>query len=296
MMRIAINRLSVSLFILMMCVCSCNKDIVLEPAKSIVVEGWIDAGGYPVVILTRSLPVLLGRDDGVALDDLSDYVVRWAKVTVSDGETEVILTGGSDKDYFPPYIYTTGMIKGVPGKTYNLKVETDDQIITATTTIPDNPPAIDSIVISSISNDTTLAGINVYIKDNPGTHDYYKSFYVTDLNNHHFISSALGVVDDALSDSTFVMQIIRDGNLQEMNIDNVYYRKGTDVALKIATMDSLSYNLWQGYEDRIRLGFSFVTSTTANIPTNINGGVGLWCGYNAKTCAFKVNPKTFFLK
>ena len=294
MMRIAINRLSVSLFILMMCVCSCNKDIVLEPEKSIVVEGWIDAGGYPVVILTRSLPVLLGRDDGVALDDLSDYVVRWAKVTVSDGETEVILTGGSDKDYFPPYIYTTGMIKGVPGKTYNLKVETDDQIITATTTIPDNPPAIDSIVISSISNDTTLAGINVYIKDNPGTHNFYKSFYVTDLNNHHFISSALGVVDDALADSTFVMQIIRDGNLVEMNIDNVYYRKGTDVALKIATMDSISYNIWQGYEDRIRLGFSFVTSTTTNIPTNVNGGVGYWCGYNARTCAYKVKPQTVF--
>lgn len=286
--------MSVALFILMMCVCSCSKDVVLEPAKSIVVEGWIDAGGYPVVIITRSLPVMIGRDDGVALDDLSDYVVRWAKVTVSDGETEVILTGGSDKDYFPPYIYTTGGIKGVAGKSYDLKVETDDQIITATTTIPDNPPAIDSIVFSSILADTTLTGINVYIKDNPGTHDYYKSFYVTDFNNHHFISSALGVVDDALADSTFVMQVIRDGNLVEMNIDNVYYRNGTDVALKIATMDSISYNIWQGYEDRIRLGFSLVTSTTTNIPTNVNGGVGYWCGYNAKICAYKVKPQTVF--
>ena len=294
MMRKAIHRLSVALIILMMCVCSCSKDIVLEPAKSIVVEGWIDAGGFPVVILTRSLPVMINRENGVELDDLSDYVVRWAKVTVSDGESEVILTGGSDKNYFPPFIYTTGGIKGVAGKTYNLKVETDDQIITATTTIPDNPPAIDSIVFSTIPNDTTLAGINVYIKDNPGTHDYYKSFYVTDLNNPHFISSVLGVVDDALADSTFVMQIIRDGNLVEMNIDNVYYRKGTDVALKIATMDSISYNIWQGYEDRIRLGFSFVTSTTTNIPTNVNGGVGYWCGYNAKICAYKVKPQTVF--
>jgi hypothetical protein len=182
----------------------------------------------------------------------------------------------------------------VAGKTYNLKVETDDQIITATTTIPDNPPAIDSIVFSTIPNDTTLAGINVYIKDNPDTHDYYKSFYVTDLNNPHFISSVLGVVDDALADSTFVMQIIRDRNLVEMKIDNVYYQTGTDVVLKIATMDSISYKFWQGYEDRIRLGFSFVTSTTTNIPTNINGGVGYWCGYNAKKYAYVVKPQTVY--
>lgn len=267
---------------------------MLEPARSIVVEGWIDAGGFPVVILTRSLPVMINKEKGVELDDLSDYLVRWAKVTVSDGESEVILTGGSDKNYFPPYIYTTGGIKGEAGKTYNLKVETDDQVITATTTIPDNPPAIDSIVFSRISTDATLTGINVYIKDNPSTHDYYKSFYVTDLNNPHFVSSVLGVVDDALADSTFVMQIIRDRNLVEMKIDNVYYQTGTDVVLKIATMDSISYNFWQGYEDRIRLGSSFVTSTTTNIPTNINGGVGYWCGYNAKKFVYKVKPQTVY--
>lgn len=293
MIREAIHRLSVAFFILMTCVCSCSKDIVLESAKSIVVEGWVDAEGFPVVILTRSLPVMINRYNGVDLDDLSNYVVRWAKVTVSDGESEVILTGGSDKNYFPPYIYTTGDIKGVAGKTYNLKVETDDQIITATTTIPDNPPAIDSIVFSSVSTDASLIGINVYIKDNPGIHDYYKSFYVTDLNNPHFVSSALGVVDDALADSAFVMQIIRDWNVVDMNI-NAYYQKGTDVVLKIATMDSISYKFWQGYEDRIRLGSSFVTSTTTNIPTNINGGVGYWCGYNARKFAYKVKPQTVY--
>ena len=292
-MRRIIYGLSVTL-IMLLSVTACDDDLELKRAESIVVEGWIDAGGFPVVILTRSLPANVGRDNGIPIDKLSDYVVRWAKVTVSDGETEVVLTGGKDDDYFPPYIYTTGGIKGEAGKTYTLKIETDNQVVTSTTTIPDFPPVIDSIVFSSVSTDATLLGIGVYIKDNPDTHDYYKSFYLTDFNSHHFLSSYLGVVDDALTGDSFVMQIIRESNIVDMDLDNVYYRDGTDVALKIATMDRASYNIWQGYEDKTRLGFSFVTSSITDIPTNINGGVGCWCGYNAKICAYKVKPQTVF--
>ena len=68
----------------------------------IVVEGWIEDGGYPVVIVTTTVPV---TDEFKEWGSLNDHVVRWAKVTVSDGEREEVLTGKMDKDYFPPYVY-----------------------------------------------------------------------------------------------------------------------------------------------------------------------------------------------
>ena len=74
---------------------SCEDDFLPQDQDVIIVEGWIDEGGFPVVIVTRSLPVRF-RDDAVQLEDLSDYVVKLARVTVSDGVNSVILTGHRD--------------------------------------------------------------------------------------------------------------------------------------------------------------------------------------------------------
>ena len=76
-----------SLFMLLL---SCQDTFLPADKDEIVVEGWIDAGSFPVVIVTRSLPVRL-RDYGIPLDEISDYVEKWAKVTVSDGENSVVL-------------------------------------------------------------------------------------------------------------------------------------------------------------------------------------------------------------
>lgn len=259
---------------------SCQDDFMPQQEESVVVEGWIDAGGFPIVILTRSLPLRL-RDDAIPLEQLQDYVIRWAKVTLSDGDTTVVLTGGKDNDYFPPFIYTTGQMRGMSGKTYTLKVETDGQILTAVTTIPDNPPIIDSIVCRSIPGDTAVSGIDVYIRNRTDCHCYYKSFYMDDIESGQFISSYLGVVDGYVADTTFVMQIMRGTTVQELEMTGFYFPNGSDVVIKVATMDSVSFSIWQGYEDKTRLGYSYVTSSTRNIPTNINGGIGYWCGYNA---------------
>lgn len=269
---------------------SCDENHMPDPVESIVVEGWIDVGRFPVVILTHSLP-LRSIGEGLPMDELSDYVVRWAKVTVSDGESEVVLTGGNDEDYFPPYIYTTGEMRGVAGKTYYLKVETDNEVLTATTTIPNEPPCIDSVVCDRLDESNSFYRINAYLKDNTDTHNFYKSFVLTGFEKKHFLSSYLGVVDDSLVDSAFVIQIIRGDNVIEPDAGS-YFEEGTDVVLKIATMDNVSYNIWQGYEDKTRLGFSYLTSSTTNVPTNINGGIGMWCGYNAVYCSFSVKPLT----
>ena len=81
----------------------CSQDVSTSSQSQLVVEGWIDAGGFPVVKLTRTIPL---SDDALSLDSLSRYMDRWAKVTISDGERTEILAGRYDKKYFPPFIYT----------------------------------------------------------------------------------------------------------------------------------------------------------------------------------------------
>lgn len=46
--------------------------------------------------------------------NIADNLVRWGKVTVSDGDTAIVLTGGYDKRHFPPFLYKTYDMVGAP--------------------------------------------------------------------------------------------------------------------------------------------------------------------------------------
>ena len=112
----------------------CSQDASTSSQSQLVVEGWIDAGGFPVVKLTRTIPL---SDKELALDSLSRYIDRWAKVTISDGERTEVLAGRYDKKYFPPFIYTTYDMRGEAGREYVLRVEASDgKVAEARTRIP----------------------------------------------------------------------------------------------------------------------------------------------------------------
>lgn len=112
----------------------CSQDVSTSDESQLVVEGWIDAGGFPIVKLTKTIP--LGKDE-LSLDSLSRYMDRWAKVTISDGERTEVLVGRYDKRYFPPFIYTTYDMRGVEGREYALRVEASDgKVAEAKTRIP----------------------------------------------------------------------------------------------------------------------------------------------------------------
>ena len=65
-----------------------------EGEERLVVEGWIDAGGFPIVMVTTSVPT---STEYQSIDDQKNHLVRHAKVTFSDGESSVILTGMDNK-------------------------------------------------------------------------------------------------------------------------------------------------------------------------------------------------------
>jgi hypothetical protein len=114
---------------------SCNPDLdytIKGYTQKIIVEGVIESGKYPLVYLSLNVPLSKSVDTTTILD----YVIRYAKVTVSDGEETEILTSKWDKSYFPPYVYKGTEIVGEEGKTYELKVEYGGYILYSSTTIP----------------------------------------------------------------------------------------------------------------------------------------------------------------
>jgi len=260
--------------------CSCNDGLSLSDKNELIVEGWIDAGDFPVVIVSQSLPVRL-KDDAVPLDQIPDYVVVWAKVTVSDNDTTVALTGRRDDNYVPGYIYTTGGLRGQAGKTYILTVEYGGRVAKSVTTIPSYPPDVDSVVCHELPDDPENCEITAYVKNNPDRKEYFKSFYAVGPDERQYLSSFLGIVDDALTDTVFSMPIIRGVSDMFINERNRFFPMDTVAKIKIATIDSVSYEIWKSYEDNARFGSSFMSSSIRDIPTNIIGGNGYWCGYNS---------------
>ena len=80
--------------------------------SQLVVEGWIENGGNPVVMVSESIGIATGRE--MDSKGILDHIAKWAKVSISDGTRTEILTGIPDTEYFPPYIYTTSAITGEP--------------------------------------------------------------------------------------------------------------------------------------------------------------------------------------
>lgn len=260
------------LYLLLLAVISACNEIELpnEPAH-LVVEGYIDAGGFPVVMLSKSLSI---GTDKVFIDSLQDHILRWAKVTVSDGKQEVVLSGKYDKDYMLPYIYTTAWLRGEEGKTYTLKVDYKDFHATATTTIP-KKPEIDSCVTKIVEGDRVI--LKVYFRDNPQERNFYKAFVTYNYNLAKWDSSFLGLwSDEVLSEHNEV--IIHPPLSTE-------YEATFDIkqltVIKFAQIDEQTYQFWQDFESQKSLQGNMFFSSQRNLHSNIEGGYGCWYGCGA---------------
>lgn len=266
--------------ILIFAIVACNDKFELqnEEKSQLVVEGWIESGKFPVVILTRTFPV---STEYQSMDDLSDYVVRWAKVTVSDGTDSVVLTGKFDKGYFPPYIYTTGRMRGVAGRHYTLTVEYHDYYAIARTFIPPLSANCVFRVEPCVGSDI-LFQIKAKFRDNPTEKNYYQFFTRVGIETKQFQASYLGTLDDAVLDSVTEIPVYRGGQY-DMPEYTPYFSLDDTIAVKLAHIDEISFRIWDSLTKTTSLSSNMFLSTSEDLETNIIGGYGYWCGYNAVT-------------
>ena len=263
--------------ILLACVCffSC-VDIRLPEAESeLVLEGWIEEDGFPVVLLSTSVPVTTGSKD---MESLQEHIVRWGKVVISDGDKEVVLTGGPDERFIPPYSYTTAKMRGQAGKTYTLKAEYKDRRITASTTIPQSKE-LEYLRTEQVSPGKykIVAGM----KDDSSGKDFYKFFVKREGKDSAYMSSFRGLVnDEVLTDGVNEVSVYNGISVHESDFDQ-YFEEDDVVYVRFSTMDEASWIYWDGFEEIQSLSRNPFFPVSNAIRSNVTGGLGYWAGYGS---------------
>ena len=253
---------------------SCSGDYLPEQNDELVVEGWIEDNGFPVVILTKNINI---SNTYQSLDSLSSCIVRWAKVTVSDGEKSVVLTGRYMKGYTPPYIYTTSHFRGEAGKTYLLTVEYGDFHATATTTIP-NTQKIDELTVERCAQSDTLYQISLRYNDDEAEQNYYQIFTrVGGRDVRQYLAAYLGTIDNRVVKPKTKIPVYRGRDINTLDY-TPYYTINDTVAVKFAHIDRTSYNFWYDYTRNLTTAGNMFFATAASLRSNIIGGTGYWCG------------------
>ena len=276
---------------------SCEKDIDFETQKQeavLVVDGIIEDGKMPQIVLTKSLDYFANITPQIALNSFA----RNAIVSISNGSTTHIL-----KEYeqnlglgYKAFYYSidssnpSTAFVGEQGKTYTLKINFENKEYQSTTTIPILTKTCDSLwwkKDDNIKDCDTCVIMTGKFTDPPLLGNYIR--YFTKVNSEPFFAGEKSAFDDqVVNGTTYNAEINKslDRNLPN-NKDNKYpyptsFLKGDTITLKLCNTDKATYNFWNTWEfayQAIGNPFSTPTKVISNISNN---ALGAFCGYSVQ--------------
>lgn len=269
---------------------ACEKDISVhlpQQAPQLVVEGRIEDGTYPLVILTNSLGYFSRIDQAT----LQNSFVHHATVTVSDGSKTMKLVEQSvDTGNLKLFAYVpdtsqlaanffTGKVSG----TYTLTISADNKTYQAVTTIPAAGMKLDSLWYHSVVVDGYDNKVRLWVKitDAPAFGNYAR--YFTSRNSETFLPGLTSVLDDKLVNGTTFEIPLDAGVNKNERLDAAtyaFFNTGDTVTLKFCNIDKATWDFWR------TLDFAFNSngnpfSSPIRILGNIPGALGYWGGYQA---------------
>ena len=282
-MRIRISILYLFIFTATVAVSCTPQAVPNEP--EIVLEGWIDEGGHPIVMLHKSINF---TEDFNTMEDLiEEKIIYLGKVTVSDGETSVVLTGRVDTAYLPPYSYSSVRIMGESGRAYRVEAEFEGKKVSAVTTIP--PKALfDSISVESMPDKPGFFRLTGYLTDMKEQSDYFVVFYRY-KGEKQYRNGLHGVASDIAADTSGVLRIPIYKNMagtslvDKDSLSTRFFRLGDTLEIKLAAIDGVSYRFWESFASLTITSTIPFLPVSENIYTNVSGGRGYWCGYGSST-------------
>ncbi|MBQ7942203.1 MAG: DUF4249 domain-containing protein [Muribaculaceae bacterium] len=272
------SQIAIILLLLLNILASCSKEYPAEEQK-LVIEGWIENGEFPVVLVSLSGNI---DNDG---DEVADFMVRWAKVSIHFDDKTYILTGSPDKRYFPPYSYISYDFRGEAGKTYTLEVEYKGMKATAKTTVP-TPIEIDSISVGNVEDNDTLRSINVHFTPDRDETDYFRIRYREYNTESRFYPSFLGTISTRPSDGKISIPLYR-AKLKTTKDYIPYFPIGSVVEVRLSRINKESYDIWCDYDNIVNFGSNIFFKQQTNLYTNIQGGYGYWIGYGISKSRIK---------
>ena len=269
----------ITLFCILGLLLSCtgnNGTMDIPYLPKIVVEGRIENGGYASVLLSVSAPVT-GVQDTISL---SQYAIRSARITVSDGDTSEVLYLRSNRNRIPPYEYIGREIKGEMGKTYSLTVESRGNIITASTYIPE-PISLDDIWFKRRSENDTTGYIGVSFKNTSS--DFYQFSTSPYSLKDAFTPCLYGNINSSAypQNKQLEINLNKGPSIYPKNDFNTYYNASDTIRIKFSTQPKHAYDFWVSYQDEIINGKNPLYPAISNLKSNISGGIGIWSGYGS---------------
>lgn len=259
---------------------ACRKEIKVklpEYTQKLVVEASIETDGYPLVLLSYSMPFFGDFD----LSQPTNAFVKGAFVTVSDGTTTDTLV---ELDPNSGYIYVGTKLKGQQGKTYYLTIVDKGKTYTADTYIYP-PVALDSIYFKGEKD--SLGYLWGHLTEPGGLGNNYRWFAKRIPKDQFFAAPFASVFDDKFVDGKDFHFGYERGpqpnELQENNNDpdRGYYRRGDTVVVKFCTIGRKEYLFWNSYYlNKSSNGNPF--SAPSNIMSTVGGeeALGGFFGYS----------------
>lgn len=273
---------------------SCSEDYIAVGRPQLVVEGWIEDGDFPTVIVTQTVPVSTKER---TLESLSEYIITDASVKISDGEKETFLVSRKDENYFPPYIYRSFDFRGEAGKTYTLTVKYAGECATAVTTIPAACP-LDSLTISREPSDTVYSLTAHFTRSESAPEDLsYRFFSKLEGTDKRYLPSFLGTVEgssitDRRGDAPGLqaeVPLYRGVTIPFKDID-FHWHAGQTVKVKFCTMEKSIWNWWSAYDSVTAFSSNPLFPVAVNAESNLKGGIGYWAGYGVTSAEVTFPP------
>jgi len=270
---------------------SCEKELDLDlpqPDAKLVVEGWIENGEYPIVIISRNSSYF----DSIDSSYLMNLFIPNALVIISDGIVNDTLV--LDTNYYNimngawPFIYYQGSkIVGAVHGSYSLYIEAEGEVITGQTTIP-SKVAFDNVFWEAEAGTAdTLGFLHAFLSDPGNEKNYYRIFTKRLSRDYNFVPVMSSIYDDLYFNGlpSFEYEIMRgetsyeDEELYESD-EFGYYRKGDTVVVKLSSIDREHYEFWRTLEEDVMSGGNPFTNPVT-IRHNVIGALGVFGGYSS---------------
>lgn len=271
---------------------SCEKDIDIELDESIprlVVDGTIENGKPPMIVLNRSLDYF-GK---LSSNALFASFVRKADVTIrSNGQTYKLYEDSVKLDSNYLYFYTQPLLIGKLNTRYTLTISIGSEIYSSETTIPAITRAIDSIWWEkvTIEKDSSFARLMMKATDKPGYGDYIR--YFTQRNRDPFFPGFNSVFDDQIIDGKTYTVTVDKGINKNLPFEekDLFFKRGDTATVKLCNIDKATYDFWRTFEFNFRsIGNPF--SSPIKVLGNVSGNaLGYFGGYAAQYRTFMI-PK-----
>lgn len=268
----------------------CEKSISVHlhaADQKLVVEGTIENGEQPRIVLTQSLDYFSAIDTAM----VKNMFVHGAEITVTgNGETVSLKEYSIDTLQGNKYYYyapdPSDPFRGKTGRTYSLHIVAAGKTLESVTTIPAHGFRVDSVWwlwgVKDKQPDTAKAFLMIRIIDPPQLGNYAR--YFTKRNQEPFYPGIASVADDQVTNGTiFDFQLDRgiNKNIQIDYDDYGYFSPGDTVTLKFCNIDEATFNFWHTWEYAwSNNGNPFSTPTI--ILGNVKGALGYWGGYAAQ--------------